>query len=302
MSNNYASIWTELCKLPLRQDYVDAGVRTRYVNAGPKSAPKLIMLHGMGGSWENLYCNLVAHAEHFDTYGYDMIGHGFSGKPDRARSTVEYAEHLRSFMDAMSIEKASLLGLSLGSWVATKFAAMYPERVEKVTMVSAWGRPYTDETEVEKNRALMAASRGRRIAAVVNPTWEAMDEVFAHLIADPAKRPADLLALRQIIYRQPEMKRAMENILDGLNPDTWNENAVSDEEVKKIEAQYLIIAAVSHKDVFLDSAYAYAKLLKKSQLVEMADVSHFPHLERAADFNQINIEFLQGRLKERRVA
>ena len=96
----------------------------------------------------NLYCNLVAHAEHFDTYGYDMIGHGFSGKPDRARSTVEYAEHLRSFMDAMSIEKASLLGLSLGSWVATKFAAMYPERVEKVTMVSAWGRPYTDETEV----------------------------------------------------------------------------------------------------------------------------------------------------------
>ena len=71
MSKNYASIWTELCKLSLRQDYVDAGVQTRYVNAGPKSAPKLIMLHGMGGSWENLYCNLVAHAEHFDTYGYD---------------------------------------------------------------------------------------------------------------------------------------------------------------------------------------------------------------------------------------
>ncbi|SFI95055.1 alpha/beta hydrolase [Bradyrhizobium sp. Gha] len=302
MNENYTSIWTDLCKLPLRQDYVDAGVRTRYVNAGPKSAPKLIMLHGMGGSWENLYCNLAAHAEHFDTYGYDMIGHGFSGKPDRARSTVEYAEHLRAFMDAMSIEKASLLGLSLGSWVATKFASMYPERVEKVTMLSAWGRPYVDEAEIEKNRKLMGASRDRRIAAVVNPTWQAMDEVFAHLISDPTKRPADLLALRQIIYRQPEMKRAMENILDGLDPDTWNKNAISDEEVKKIQAEFLIVAAVSHKDVFLDSAYAYAKLLKNSKIVEMTGVSHFPHLEKADEFNRINIEFLQAKSKEKRVA
>ncbi|MDN4984304.1 alpha/beta hydrolase [Bradyrhizobium sp. WYCCWR 13022] len=303
MSDDYKSIWTELCKLPLRQDYVDAkGVKTRYINAGPKSAPKVIMLHGMGGSWENLYCNIADHAQHFDTYGYDMVGHGFSDKPDKPRSTVEYAEHLLAFMDAMSIEKASLLGLSLGSWVATKFAAMYPDRVEKVTMVSAWGRPYTSEAEVEKNRALMASSRERRLAAVANPTWQAMDEVFAHLISDPKKRVPDLLALRQIIYRQPEMKRAMENILEGLNPDTWNTNAVSDDEVKKIQNPYLIVAAISHKDVFLESAYAYAKLLKNAQLIEFPGTSHFPHLERASDFNRMNIEFLRGQLKERHVA
>jgi 2-hydroxy-6-oxonona-2,4-dienedioate hydrolase len=173
----------------------------------------------MGGSWENLFCNIASHGQYFNTFGYDMIGHGFSEKPDRTRSTVEYAEHLKDFMDAMKIEKASLLGLSLGSWVATKFAALYPSRVDKVTMVSAWGRPYSSREEIEQNRDLMARSRQRRIASVINPTWEAMDEVFAHLIADPTKRVPDLLALRQIIYRQPEMKRAMENILDGLDPD-----------------------------------------------------------------------------------
>ncbi len=77
------------------------------------------------------FCNYAAHAEHFNTYGYDMIGHGFTEKPDKVWSTIEYAEHLKDFMDAMKIEKASLLGLSLGSWVATKFASLIP---------SAWTR------------------------------------------------------------------------------------------------------------------------------------------------------------------
>jgi 2-hydroxy-6-oxonona-2,4-dienedioate hydrolase len=295
MSENYRSIWTDLCKLTLRQGYVQAGVRTRFINMGPEDGKPLIMIHGMGGSWENLFCNYAAHAEHFNTYGYDMIGHGFTEKPDKVRSTIEYAEHLKDFMDAMKIEKASLLGLSLGSWVATKFASLYPERVDKVTMVSAWGRPYTSQEQIDQNKELMSKSRQRRIASVINPTWEAMDEVFAWLIKDPTKRVPDLLALRQIIYRQPEMKRAMENILDGLDPDTWNTNAIPDEEVRKIKAKYLIIAAVDHKDVFLESAYQYAKLLPNNKLVEIHGTSHFPHLERTDDFNRLNIEFLQGR-------
>ena len=294
MSENYRSIWTDLCKLTLRQGYVQAGVRTRYVNMGPEDGKPLIMIHGMGGSWENLFCNYAAHAEHFNTYGYDMIGHGFTEKPDKVRSTIEYAEHLKDFMDAMKIEKASLLGLSLGSWVATKFASLYPERVDKVTMISAWGRPYTSQEQIDQNKELMSKSRQRRIASVINPTWEAMDEVFTWLIKDPTKRVPDLLALRQIIYRQPEMKRAMENILDGLDPDTWNTNAIPDEEVRKIKAQYLIIAAVDHKDVFLESAYQYAKLLPNNRLVQIHGTSHFPHLERTDEFNRLNIEFLQG--------
>jgi pimeloyl-ACP methyl ester carboxylesterase len=292
MVDNYISIWTELCKLPLTQGYVNAKYKTRYVQAGDKEAPALIMLHGMGGSWENLFVNLGPHSEHFNTYAFDMVGHGFTEKPNKVFEITDYAEHLKAFMDAMKIEKASILGLSLGSWVATKFAALYPDRVNKVTMVSAWGRPYTSEGEVSQNQELMARSRQRRIASVTNPTWEAMDEVFSHLISDPKKRVPDLLALRQIISRQPEMKQSMENILDGLSPKTWNLNAVSDAEVKKIIAPYLIIAAITHKDVFLDSAYAYSKLLQNSRLVEMTDVSHFPHLEKRDEFNKLNIEFL----------
>jgi len=57
----------------------------------------------------------------------------------------------------------------------------------------------------------------------------------------------------------------------------------------------LIIAAVDHKDVFLESAYQYAKLLPNNKVVEIRGTSHFPHLERTDEFNRLNIEFLQGR-------
>ncbi|TFE38063.1 alpha/beta hydrolase [Paraburkholderia dipogonis] len=141
MSNeNYQSIWTHLMAASFRQDYVDAGgVKTRYVNAGPKDAPKLIMLHGMGGSWENCFANFAEHAKYFDTYAIDMLGHGYTDKPDRLMTTAEYVNHVKNFMDAMKIDKASFLGLSLGSWVSTKVAVKHPERVEKVSMLSAWG-------------------------------------------------------------------------------------------------------------------------------------------------------------------
>lgn len=292
----YRSIWSYLYDVAFTQGYVDAdGIKTRYIKAGPKDAPVLIMLHGMGGSWENCFGNLRVNAEHFSTYAYDMVGHGFSDKPDKTHQVSDYVEHLKNFMDAMGIAKASFMGVSLGSWVSTKFATLYPERVEKVTMISAWGRPNLEKADSSANKELLAKARVKRMNSVINPTWEAMQSVFAGLISDERNRIPDLLGLRQKIYQQPAMKRSMENIFAGLEPDIWNRNALSDEEVKKIKKPYLIIAAVDHKDVFLESALAYARLIPGAKLVELTGASHWPQWERVDEFNRINLEFLRGK-------
>jgi 2-hydroxy-6-oxonona-2,4-dienedioate hydrolase len=290
----HESIWMHLYDLAFTQGYVDAGVKTRYVHAGPKGAPVLIMLHGMGGSWENCFSNLRAHAAHFDTYAFDMVGHGFSGKPGHTLAVSDYVEHLEKFMDVMGISKASFLGISLGSWVATKLATIHPERVEKVTMVSSWGRPAATTAQSETNRDVLAKARVIRMESVNNPTWPAMEAVFTQLLADPKHRIPDLLALRQAIYRQPEMKRSMENIIDGLEHKIWNENALNDEELKKILSPFLVIAAVDHKDVFLESAFAYAKLIPNAKLVELTGAFHWAQWERSEEFNRINLQFLLG--------
>lgn len=288
---NYQSIWTHLMATPFRLDYVDAGgIRTRYVNAGPKDAPKLIMLHGMGGSWENLFANLSEHAKYFDVYALDMIGHGFTDKPDRLMTTAEYVNHVKDFMDAMRIDKASFIGLSLGSWVTTKIAARHPERVEKVSMLSAWGRLVA---KPDVNSPFFREGNKNRLAAAIDPTWERMEKIFEGLIAKPEQRLPDLLGLRQKIYSQPSMGKTMENIFNGLDA-SWTEGYVTDEEARSIKAPYAIYATVNHKDIFLDCAYDYAKLIPNNRVVELQEAAHWPQWESAEEFNRINIEFLRG--------
>ena len=286
-TEEHRSIWMYLNDLAFTQSYVDAaGTRTRYVQAGPKDAPVLIMLHGLGGSWENCFGNLRAHAAHFNTFAFDLVGHGFSGKPDKTLEVADYVAHLKNFMDTMGIARASFIGVSLGSWVTTKFATLYPERVGKVTMISAWGRPRAESAAGGPPRG-----RNTRMDAVANPTWAAMEAIFEELIADPKNRIPDLLAVRQSIYRQPEMRRSMENIFGGIAPQNWNRNALTDAEVKQVKSPYLIIAAVDSQDVFLESSYAYNKLIANSKLVEMKGASHWAQWECVDDFNRVNLEF-----------
>ena len=113
--DNYRSIWLDLQQASFRQGWVNAGgIRTRYAQAGRAGAPALMMLHGTAGSWEAFCRNLEAHAEHFDCYAIDMIGSGFSDKPDRDYEIPDYVEHAKNFMDAMNIGRASFIGVSLG--------------------------------------------------------------------------------------------------------------------------------------------------------------------------------------------
>jgi pimeloyl-ACP methyl ester carboxylesterase len=292
-TEDHQSIWLYLHDLAFSQGYVTAGgARTRYVQAGPTDAPALIMLHGLGGSWENCFGNLRAHARHFNTFAIDLLGHGFTDKPDKVLEVRDYVAHLEAFMDAMQIDRASFIGVSLGSWISTKFAALHPDRVDKVTMISAWGRPQGDKPMSAAEREGLAKARSSRLEAVANPTWRAMEEVFAGLIMDPQKRLPDLLAVRQAIYRQPQMQRAMSNILGGIEPDVWRRNALTDDEVRKIRNPYLIIAAVDSKDVFLESSYAYGKLIPNAKLVELTAASHWAQWERVDEFNRLNLEFL----------
>ena len=81
--NKHESFWADLRGGAFEQGYLQAGdVRTRYLHAGNASLPPLLLLHGVGGHAETYTRNLIEHAEHFDTYSIDMVGHGYSSKPN----------------------------------------------------------------------------------------------------------------------------------------------------------------------------------------------------------------------------
>ena len=105
----YRSMWTDLQGVSFSQDYVRVGdVDTRYLQAGSSDKPELIFLHGTGGHAEAYVRNLSAHAEHFNTYAIDMLGHGFTGKPDYDYEIPRYIDYLLGFIDALGIDKVPL--------------------------------------------------------------------------------------------------------------------------------------------------------------------------------------------------
>lgn len=112
------------------------GLSTHYYE-WPGSGPKLVFLHpsaGYGRMWE---WTVDALGDRFHVFAADQRGHGFSGRPEGDYSAEEYADDVALFMDAVGIERAVIVGHSLGGRVAQVFAGRYPERIEGMVLVAS---------------------------------------------------------------------------------------------------------------------------------------------------------------------
>src|SRR5580700_823954 len=284
MPQAYHSIWTQLLATPFRQGWIDAGgIKTRFVQAGDPSNPPLVMLHGTAGSLENFAANIAAHAQHFNCIAFDMIGSGMTAKPDYDYETEHYVKHVADFFKAMDIKKASIIGLSLGARVASRFAIDHPENVERLILLSA--------TAYFPARPIQSDIKSSRAAAAANPTWDSIREIFKGLFHDEKEIWDDLIATRLSLYSRPDMKQAMSHILALLDPEVYDRNRIPDEDWRTLRAPTLVIAAVDHRDVFLDTARAIAKLIPNVNVFEMKHCSHWPQMEDPDTFNKRSLAF-----------
>lgn len=113
------------------------GHRVSYRSAG--SGPLLVLLHGIAGSsatWEEVGWALQ---RGYRVLAPDLLGHGESAKPRGDYSLGAYANLLRDLLGALGHERASLVGHSLGGGVSLQFAYQFPERCERLVLVSSGG-------------------------------------------------------------------------------------------------------------------------------------------------------------------
>lgn len=171
--------------LPPDQFITVNGLRIRYVEAG--SGTPLLLLHGLGNSslvWHKVIAPLAQHAR---VLAIDLPGHGFSDIPTKRYTTADAAAFLSGFMDALRLDRATIVGNSLGGSVAMETALVHPQRVSGLVLVDSAGLGR------EIAWFLRFGSIKRLGEYFERPTLKHMQAMARALMYDPSKIDQELL-------------------------------------------------------------------------------------------------------------
>ncbi|MGW4796019.1 alpha/beta fold hydrolase [Nonomuraea sp. NPDC004297] len=277
------SIWTELTPIELSLSYVDAGgVPTRSLRAG--AGEPVVFLHGTSGHLEAFTRNLPAHAAHYECHAIDMLGHGYTGKPDFPYEIHRYVEHLLAYFDVTGIERAHIVGESLGGWVGARTAIDHPDRVASLQLLCAGG--------TVANPEVMERIRTSTRKAVESDDVELTRKRLRLLMADPADATEELVQVRHAIYHTPEFAANLDNLLCLQDLQTRLRNILRPDDLARITQPTLIVWGRQNPFGEIPEAAAMHEAISGSRLELFEECGHWPQHEKADVYNPLSLAFL----------
>ena len=147
-----------MASAPVQEMLVVHGHKRAFLRAG--SGPALLVLHGIGNNCQTWSGVIDRLAETHTVIAPDLLGHGASDKPRGDYSISAYANGMRDLLTVLDIERATVVGHSLGGGIALQLAYQFPERCERLALVGSGG--LGPETRVS---AVSTSSAPGRVAA-----------------------------------------------------------------------------------------------------------------------------------------
>ena len=253
--------------------------RFHFEQAG--SGVPLILLHGLGLNlhmWDEQFASFAAH---YRVIRYDLRGFGLSlpSTPD----AFSHTEDLKDLLDYFNIERAHVLGLSLGGRVALDFSLMYPNALDRLVLVDpALGGHRFSEDWLGLMAPILQHGKNGDIAAAKR-LW------LAHPLFAPVRA-------------QAQSRQRFEKI--AANDPGWHwlnqgfEQSLSQSAAKRLqEVNAPTLVVVGEHD--LPDFHVIAELLNKNlphvQKIDLMDAGHMANMEAPEQFNEIVLKFLSGK-------
>lgn len=258
------------------------GLRLRVRIEGPADAPPVILIHGFTFSLESWDAWAADLSRDHRVIRYDLAGHGLSdADPRQGYGTRERVERLRELMDALGIERATLAGNSFGGLIAWNFAALHPDRVDKLILVDS--AAYSINGVTEQPVPVPPAMRAHLLA----PTPAGVAASAALIFAHPDQlTPERLAQMRETIARNgPELVAHLERFTLPEPTPTLG----------RIKAPTLILWGSADRIIPVDHAARLAAAIPGARTAIYQDVGHAPQ-EEAPDRTIADVRsFLSGK-------
>jgi len=256
----------------------------------------LLLVHGFGSKKESWIAQFKPFSEHFKVIRYDNRGAGKSDRPKGEYSMEVFADDIANLMDYLKIDKAYIIGWSLGGMIVQNFVIKYPHRVNKMVLINTnYGTPDESGAEVYKNMRL--ADLNLKKEDPEKAFWQSARGGFnikfrKQMEAEPTKKWYGLWSAEDLI------KESM------INPPTVEDIEVQAaavnthhtlEKLSEIKNESLLITSTHDRVMPTAVMKEMHERIPNSTLKIMDKARHDSPLSRAPEINQMIIDFLKGR-------
>jgi pimeloyl-ACP methyl ester carboxylesterase len=254
--------------------------------------PPVVFVHGLSGSWPNWLEQLPVFARKRRVVTLDLPGFGHSPMPREQITIAGYARVLDGLLQALSVDAATVVGNSMGGFIGAELAIAYPQRVERLALVSAAG--ISTYNHRDAMRALPWLARAERIVAAYT-AWVASksdavvrrrglrNATLGLVVRHPGRLPAPLAAEQLRGAGKPGFVPASRALLEYPLEDRLAE----------IACPTLIVWGDEDRLVSVRDADVFERLIPDARKVIFEDTGHMAMLERPATFNELLERFLE---------
>jgi 2-hydroxymuconate-semialdehyde hydrolase len=276
-------------------DTRDVAVREytfRLSETGPRHAEAIAWLHGSGpgatalSNWEWMIGEL---GDSYHCIAPDIIGYGDSTHPDPPPQglgafTALRVDTLLGLLDTLGIERATLVGNSMGGIISLALTQKQPERVQRLVLMGSGGAPID---------GILTPGLLKLITFYDNPTAENMAELLTFFVHDPAyfgDRLGEIAANRLPRATRPEVERSHRATFSGGGGPTAVDT--SQDALAAITQPTLIVHGDDDKIVPAAAGQWFAEHLPNARFELFADTGHWLQIEQGPKFAALLREFL----------
>lgn len=259
------------------------GILTNYHDQG--QGQPVVLIHGSGpgvSAWANWRLNLPALARCCRVLAPDMVGFGFTERPAEVRYDLDtWVSQLMGFLDALGLEKASLVGNSFGGAVALATAIRHPSRVDRLVLMGSAGLSFPITPALDEVWGF-------------EPSLANMRRLLDLFAFDRSLVSDDLAELRLRAATRSGVQEAFSAMFPAPRQDGVEALASPESDISGIVQPALVIHGREDQVVPADVSVRLSRLLPDAQLHIFGRCGHWTQIEHAQEFNQLVGNFLTG--------